>query len=179
MLESGDLTGHAAPTPTNNPNADKWQTMLASFIVVEDNPAVPALTEISRCAMSTSIQFNLFSMQLSVRFIQGYRYLDRCGECLIRLEAALEHSWIPVETSPNSGSMKNEAVGLSMIFNSEGLNVRQAEYLAFELFQDQSCKAYDVLWRTLEIERIARLRSEFGTRRDSRITKRTPPSSIC
>jgi hypothetical protein len=105
--------------------------------------------------MSAPTQFNLFGMQVSVRFIQGYRYLDRCGECLIRLEDTLDEGWIPVETSPTSGTMKNETMGLTMTFNSEGMNVRQAEYLEFETFRDQSCKAYDILWRLLAIERIS------------------------
>jgi hypothetical protein len=105
--------------------------------------------------MSTPTQFSLYSLQVSVRFIQGYRYLDRCGDCLIRLEEALDDGWITHETSPTSGSMKNDPQGMSITFNSEGLNVRQAEYLMFDTFKDQSCKAYDILSRTLTIERVS------------------------
>jgi hypothetical protein len=105
--------------------------------------------------MGAPTQFSLFGLQVSVRFIQGYRYLDRCGECLIRLEDKLDEGWIPVETSPTSGTMKNETIGLTITFNSEGMNLRQAEYLEFDTFRDQSCKAYDILWRLLAIERIS------------------------
>jgi len=104
--------------------------------------------------MSAPTDFELHSVQLSLRFIQGYRYLDRCGECLVRLEDVLEPGWIPVETSPTSGSMKNEPLGMTVNFNSEGMNVRQFEYLEFQSFSDQSCKIYETLWRALEIDRI-------------------------
>jgi hypothetical protein len=104
--------------------------------------------------MSAPTGFELQSVQLSLRFIQGYRYLDRCGECLIRLEESLDEGWIPVETSPTSGSIKHEPLGMGVNFNSEGMNVRQSEYLLFESFKDQSCKAYETLWRALGIDRI-------------------------
>ena len=83
------------------------------------------------------------------------RYLDRCGECLVRLEDRLDSGWIPVETSPTSGSMKNEPLGLALSFNSEGVNVRQTLFLDSVVFLDQSCTIYDTLRKTLEIDRIA------------------------
>lgn len=104
--------------------------------------------------MPATTAFSLFSLGFSVRFIQGYRYLDRCGECLIRLEDSLDSAWIPVETSPTSGSMKNEVLGMTLTFNSEGMSVKQAEYLDFDNFLDQTCIAYETLWRALEISRI-------------------------
>ncbi len=97
----------------------------------------------------------LYSVNLTARWIQGYRYLDRCGECLVRLEDRLELGWIPVETSPTSGSMKNEPLGLALSFNSEGVNVRQTLFLDSAVFLDQSCTIYDTLRKTLEIDRIA------------------------
>ncbi len=104
--------------------------------------------------MTAPTGFALHLVQLSLRFIQGYRYLDRCGECLIRLEEVLEPGWIPVETSPTSGSMKNEPLGMSVVFNSEGMTVRQSDFLLFDTFLDQSCKIYESLWRALGIDRI-------------------------
>lgn len=98
--------------------------------------------------------FEVFSSLVSLRFIQGYRYLDRCGECLIRLEDALESGWIPVETTPTSGSMKNESLGMGLSFNTEALTVRQTEFIRFDLFMDQACKIYDTVRRVLEINRI-------------------------
>ena len=104
--------------------------------------------------MSASTAFSLFSRSLSVRFIQGYRYLDRCGECLIRLEGALDTDWILTETSPTSGSMKNQTLGMALSFNSEGFTVKQSDFLEFNIFLDQSCKIHDILWRTLDVNKI-------------------------
>jgi hypothetical protein len=104
--------------------------------------------------MGSAKDFKLHTIQISVRFIQGYRYLDRCGECMIRLEEALDKNWIPTETSPTSGTMKNDFMGMRLTFNSEGLTIRQSEYLEVESFKDQSCTTYDVLWRALEVGRV-------------------------
>ena len=104
--------------------------------------------------MPASTAFSLLSLSFSLRFIQGYRYLDRCGECLIRLEDTLDTGWIPMETSPTSGSMKNETLGMALSFNSEGLTVKQSGFLDFDIFLDQSCKTYEILWRALDVNRI-------------------------
>jgi hypothetical protein len=50
--------------------------------------------------------------------------------------------------------MKNDSNGMLLSFNSEGLNVRQIDFVSPETFLDQTCKAYEILSRTLEIERI-------------------------
>src|SRR5215213_5985905 len=89
----------------------------------------------------------------TIRFIQGYRYLDRCGETLIRLEQTLAEGWIPTETTPASGTMKNDLLGMVVGFNSGSMTVQQSEFLSFEHFRDQTCKVYETLWRTLEIDR--------------------------
>ncbi len=103
---------------------------------------------------SLSSKYAIHSVQLSLRWVQGYRYLDRCGECLVQLEKVLEDGWIPVQTSPTSGSMKNENIGMVLGFNSEGLDIRQSEFLDPEVFFDQSNKIYDTIRRILDIERI-------------------------
>jgi hypothetical protein len=36
----------------------------------------------------------------TVRFVQGYRFLDRCGDAIIRLEETLDEGWIPGELVP-------------------------------------------------------------------------------
>ena len=104
--------------------------------------------------MAKATGFALHLLQLSVRFIQGYRFLDRCGESLIALENTLAPGWIPTETSPTTGSMRNDQLGLALAFNSEAMNVRQSEFLAFDHFRDQSCRIYETLWQTLGINRV-------------------------
>lgn len=90
----------------------------------------------------------------NIRFVQGYRYLDRCGEAVIRLEDGLDKGWIPAETAPSGGTLRNFTLGMVAQFNAESMTVRQSEFISFEHFRDQTCKIYDVLWKTFEIKRI-------------------------
>jgi hypothetical protein len=104
--------------------------------------------------MAATTGLETHQLQTTIRFIQGYRYLDRCGETLIRLENSLADGWIPVETTPASGAIKNDLLGMVATFNSSGMTVLQQEFVSFEHFRDQTCKLYETLWRTLELENI-------------------------
>jgi hypothetical protein len=104
--------------------------------------------------MTRATSFDLTSIHLSARFVQGYRYLDRCGEVLIRLENALDPNWITTETLPTSGSLKNDTLGMSIVFNSDAFTVKQAEFIDLNIFRDQCCRTYEILYKTLEIKRI-------------------------
>jgi hypothetical protein len=90
----------------------------------------------------------------SVRFDQGHRYLDKCGEAIIRLEDTLKEGWLPGQIDPNGANVHHFALGMVARFNAQGLSVTQGEFLSFELFQDQSCKIYDILRSTFSITRI-------------------------
>jgi len=90
----------------------------------------------------------------TVRFLQGYRYLDRCGEALIALEETLDNGWIPEEIAPSGGSLQNFTLGMAARFNSEFLTVVQSEFLSFSNYSDQTCKLFDVLRSTFEIDRV-------------------------
>ncbi len=100
----------------------------------------------------TELQPTQFSF--SVRFDQGYRYLDRCGEAILRLEETLEQGWIPGEITPSGGQLRNYALGLGATFNTASLNVTQTEFMSFEYFEDQTCKIFEVLRGTFEIRRV-------------------------
>ncbi|MBI1916793.1 MAG: hypothetical protein HYS12_18965 [Planctomycetes bacterium] len=104
--------------------------------------------------MPSHSPFRVHHLQASVHFIQGYRYLDRCGEALIKLENILEKGWLPSETTPKAGSLKNDQLGLTASFNSEALTVSQIEFISFEHFFDQACKIFETLVRTFEIKEI-------------------------
>lgn len=98
--------------------------------------------------------FDAKTFSATIRFIQGYRYLDRCGEAVIQLERVLESGWIPGELTPASGNLKNDQIGMVAQFNSEAMTVRQEDVISFDLFRDQCCKIYDVLRSTFEIETV-------------------------
>lgn len=104
--------------------------------------------------MQATSSFEVHGIYASLRFIQGYRYLDRCGEALIKLENVLEEGWITAETSPKSGNLKNDGLGMTATFNSEVMTVAQTEFISFEHFFDQTCKVYDTLWQLFEVKRI-------------------------
>lgn len=100
----------------------------------------------------TELQPTQFSF--TVRFVQGYRFLDRCGEALVRLEDTLDEGWIPGETVPTGGQLRNFTLGMGAKFHSESLTVVQTEFLSFEHFQDQTSRIFEVLRGTFDIRRI-------------------------
>ena len=104
--------------------------------------------------MPGSSPFQVHQIQTTIRFIQGYRYLDRCGEALIKLENVLAEGWLPTETSPKAGVLKNDQLGMTANFHSEGMTTAQGEFISFEHFLDQTCKVFDTLWQTFEVKRI-------------------------
>jgi len=101
---------------------------------------------------TTELQPTRFDFTL--RFDQGYRYLDRCGEAIIRLESTLDPGWIPGEVSPTGGQLRNFTLGLGANFNVASMNVNQSEFLSFPHFMDQTCKIFEVLRSTFEVKRV-------------------------
>ena len=80
--------------------------------------------------MAESAGFSILRLQLGIRFVQGYRYLDRCGEALIRLENSLAEGWIPAEATPTAGALKNAVLGMDVTFNSLGLGILQTDFIS-------------------------------------------------
>jgi hypothetical protein len=94
------------------------------------------------------------SYALTIRFIQGYRYLDLCGEALINLESQLGGYWIPGEMSPSRGVMKNDVLGMTAGFSSEALQVTQSEYFDFPEFLASASTIYETLWKTFRVAAV-------------------------
>lgn len=72
----------------------------------------------------------------------------------MRLEESTDEGWIPGEISPKGGQLRNYRLGMSAIFQSESMTVHQTEYLSFDHFQEETCKIYDILRNTFEIEKV-------------------------
>jgi len=100
----------------------------------------------------TELQPTQFSF--AVRFDQGYRYLDRCGEAIVRLEETLDEGWIPGDINPSGGQLRNYTLGLAATFGTASLSVNQTEFMSFEHFQDQTCKVFEVLRVAFDIRRV-------------------------
>ncbi|MDB5312087.1 MAG: hypothetical protein JWO38_6289 [Gemmataceae bacterium] len=98
--------------------------------------------------------FDLHEHRLTVRFVQGYRYLDRCGEALINLERVLLPEWLPADIAPQGGGLRNDTLGMAAGFNTEAVSVNQSRVVAFEQYRDQACKIVDVLRSTFQVERV-------------------------
>ncbi len=108
-----------------------------------------------RTTMSkATTNFRPTRFSFTVRFVQGYRFLDKCGEAIVRLEETLDPGWIPAETIPTGGQLRNYTLGMGAKFHSESLTVTQSEFLSFDVFHDQCCKIYEVLRSTFEIRRV-------------------------
>ena len=99
-------------------------------------------------------RIELHQISSTLRFIQGYRFLDRCGEAVINLEERLDSGLIPGELKPTGGTMVNHECGMRARFDSESVSITQQEYLDFDLFLDQSCRTYETLCQTFEIGRM-------------------------
>jgi hypothetical protein len=69
-------------------------------------------------AKTATTAFSESRLSLTIRFDQGYRYLDKCGETMIRLEDSLPEGWLPGPIDPNGALIQNFAMGLHVRFNS-------------------------------------------------------------
>jgi hypothetical protein len=97
---------------------------------------------------------NTGKFRATIRFVQGYRYLDRCGEAIVRLEKVLDKHWIPAEPRPTGGAMRNAKLGMLATFSADNLQVQQEEFISYEHFRDQTCKVYETLMNVFEIDTV-------------------------
>ena len=91
---------------------------------------------------------------MTTRFVQGYRYLDRCGEAIVRLEDSLDENWIPGQVAPKGGSIKNDLQQMAAQFDSEHLIVTQSDFTDFGVFHDATCRIFEILVHNFEIATI-------------------------
>ena len=97
---------------------------------------------------------DVHEVTLTIRFVQGYRYLDRCGATLIELENALGEGWLPSDPTPKGGAIKNTTKGMTAQFSSDYLQVALDDFQAIEEFISDACRIYDVLWKAFEIKHL-------------------------
>ena len=98
--------------------------------------------------------FDLAQATFTVRLVQGYRYLDRCGEALIRLENTLGEGWLTGEIAPKGGSIRNEDLQLSSNFDTEQITVNQTDSPTLDAFRDSACRIAETLLETFGVETI-------------------------
>lgn len=93
-------------------------------------------------------------MLASIRFVQGYRYLDRCGETLIRLENNLGEGWLTAEPTPQSGALRHASLKMEVNFNSDAVSVTQRESVNIQEFSRVASIAYETICGVIEVERV-------------------------
>lgn len=76
------------------------------------------------------IKPKLIQNVLEVRYKQGYRYLDRCGDAMIILEEALptisdNKIWMPEKIAPTGARMKCPDLDLTLVFDASRLCLDQ------------------------------------------------------
>jgi hypothetical protein len=59
-----------------------------------------------------------------LRYAQGHRYLDRCGETFIEIEDRVP-GWVPQEVTPSSGALIHLEKEILFNFNSYKLGLSQ------------------------------------------------------
>jgi hypothetical protein len=104
--------------------------------------------------MAMPPNFKVTELTASVRWIKGYRYLDKCGEALVLLDDRLDPGWISGEITPTGGNLRNFRLGMSAVFQASFLTIRQAEFISHEHFAEEACKLYDTLRDVFEIDRL-------------------------
>lgn len=96
-----------------------------------------------------------------VRYKQGYRYLDRCGEMMIEIENKLKN-WNAVEATITGCQMENKTE--KMIFNCSSVKLDLAQYdkkdLKLSSFFDSAVATFGIVSKNLGIREFVR----FGLR---------------
>jgi hypothetical protein len=100
----------------------------------------------------SKLKFETTTLHFSLRWVQGYRYLDRCGEALCRIEKSLDDGWIVGEATPKAGTIKNFKLGMVAQFNSEYMSLTQREFISIDHFVNESSSLTAILASTFGIE---------------------------
>lgn len=104
--------------------------------------------------MSAPNPFRVHEFALTIRYPRGYRYLDRCGQVMLQLETTLQEGWLVAETTPKSGNLRHDSLGMGLAINTTTFACRQNEFISRDAFFDQSLKAFQVVTEILEIDAV-------------------------
>jgi hypothetical protein len=104
--------------------------------------------------MGMTVPAEFKELYCTIRVDQGYRYLDRCGEAMVRLERVLEDGWLVGETTPAAGILRHFDYGLTARLNTTEIHVEESRVISYPMFKDQTSKIYETAWRLFEIETI-------------------------
>jgi hypothetical protein len=101
-----------------------------------------------------STPFSVHEITATIHFVRGYRYLDVCGETLLKLLDELGDDWLTNDPTPQSGILRNPAESLTLQFNSSAMSVTQSNAINFDRFCEASTSAYEVIWQQLGLDTV-------------------------
>jgi len=99
---------------------------------------------------------------LEVRYKQGYRYLDRCGDAMVLLEDALpaisgNKIWMPENMAPQGAIMKCPDLDLALVFDAARFCLDQNPTDIECPFEDVALYAFGTIAAKFAIEHLTRL----------------------
>ena len=71
-------------------------------------------------AYSEKLKIEILAFE--VRFMDGYRYLDRCGETIVQIRKH-DDAWLPYTPNPQGGVLKNEKKNLGLTMSTLGMAI--------------------------------------------------------
>jgi len=111
------------------------------------------------------VKSKLLQNVLEVRYKQGYRYLDRCGDAMVILEEALptisdNKIWMPEQMAPTGARMKCPDLDLTLVFDASRLCLDQNPANILCPFKEIAQYAFDTITAKFGIQTLTR----FGNR---------------
>lgn len=102
-----------------------------------------------------------------VRYEEGYRYLDRSGEALVRIRRH-DRSWVVVGMNPQSGQLMNSDKNLVLFFNTDRCNLGVNAELdlngaegKIERFAKESRAIYEIVTDSIGVTETTRIGIRF------------------
>ncbi len=99
---------------------------------------------------------------LEIRYKQGYRYLDRCGDAMVLLEDALpaisgDKIWMPEDMAPQGARMKCPDLDLTLVFDAARFCLDQSPTDVPCPFENIAQYAFGTIASKFAIDNLARL----------------------
>jgi hypothetical protein len=122
--------------------------------------------EAAKSAMPVHAQLaalKILQVVFEVRYDEGYRYLDRCGETLVRIRK-YNPSWIPGSTDPQRSVVTNHEQQLALNIGNESLIVTTIEELdstgmgkKIEVLSKEAESLYKIIVESLNVPNTVRV----------------------
>lgn len=120
-------------------------------------------------------KIRLSIMAFEARYEDGYRYLDHCGETIVRIRH-FKRSWVVGTAVPQGTTMVNAELGLALNFGNERINIANQGEVALsegekkaEILGNESEALYELVLASIKVPETSRIgiRYRFTAQADS------------